>query len=232
VAGGGSRCSRLSDERSGRVSTATGSPCGLGGKGTRELSPTTTAGSGGYISKPKQQRKRMKAASNNPVRRGGRKRVLIVNGVSLWREALKSNINRSPDLEICGEAFDERSAFEQVSRLQPDLVLSEILRPQDLGFIHELHRLHPRLPILAFSFRDEEGYAARALEDGARGFLMKGVRGNVLVAGIRKVLKGELALSSRMAVRLRCKRVRVCKDHTTRARMLGGPEGLAHRMSA
>lgn len=145
----------------------------------------------------------MKAVAKTPVRRRDRKRVFIVNGVSIWREALTSTIRRSPGLEVCGEAFDERSAFEQVNRLQPDLVLSEILRPQDLGFIHELHRLHPRLPILAVSFRDEEAYAARALQAGASGFLMKGARGEVLVAGIRKVLKGGLALSPRMAVRLR-----------------------------
>lgn len=94
-----------------------------------------------------------------------------------------------------------------MSRLRPDPVLSEILRPQDLGFVHELHRRHPRLPILAFSFRDEEAYAAQAVEVGARGYLMKGVRGNVLVAGIRKVLKGGLALSPHIAARLRRKGV-------------------------
>lgn len=155
----------------------------------------------------------MKTTSKIPLgRRGGRKRVLIVNGVSIWREALTSTINQSPGLDVCGEAFDEKSAFELVRRLQPDLVLSEILRPQDLGFVHDLHRLYPRLPILAFSLRDEEAYAARALEAGARGFLMKGVPGDVLVAGIREVLKGRLVFSPRMAARLRRKGVGLHQD--------------------
>ena len=83
-----------------------------------------------------------------------RRRIFIVNGAPIWHEALTHLISRASDLKVCGEAFDEKSALEQVKHVQPDLVLSEILRPEDLRFIHELHRQHPRLPIQAFSFRD------------------------------------------------------------------------------
>jgi len=126
-----------------------------------------------------------------------------VNGVGLVRVGITSWINACPDLCVCGEAHDERTALERVRSLRPSLVLTEILRPQDLGFIRELHLRHPRLPILAFSYRDEEMYAPRALEAGAHGYLMKGVNGDTLVAGIRKVLKGRVALSPVMAARLR-----------------------------
>jgi len=145
----------------------------------------------------------MKTATQKAIQRPPAGRIFIVNGVSIWREALLNAINRAPDLEVCGLAFDELSAYEQVSRLRPHLILTEILRPQDLGFIRELHRRHPRLPILAFSFRDEEAYAPRALEAGACGYLMKDAGGDTLLAGIRKALKGRRVLSPVMAQRLR-----------------------------
>lgn len=147
----------------------------------------------------------MKATAQKPIYRIPRQRILIVNGVTVWREALTNRINRSPGLSVCGEAFDEKTAYEKISLLRPHLVISEILRPQNLGFIRDLHRRHPRLAILALSMRDEEAYAPRALEAGARGYLMKGVDGDTLVAGIRKVLNGRRVLCPAMAARLRRK---------------------------
>ena len=141
-------------------------------------------------------------AATRARRRPRRRRILIVNGVTAWREVIASRIKGCPDLKVCGEALGEEAAFERVSTLRPSLVLTEIMRPQDLGFIRELHHRHPRLPILAFSFRDEEAYAPLALEAGARGYLMKDVDGHTLVAGIRKALNGRVALSPIMAARL------------------------------
>jgi DNA-binding NarL/FixJ family response regulator len=57
----------------------------------------------------------MKVVAKSPAQRGVRKRILVVNGVSLWREALTSTINKSPDLEVCGEAFDEKSAYQMTA---------------------------------------------------------------------------------------------------------------------
>jgi DNA-binding NarL/FixJ family response regulator len=145
----------------------------------------------------------MEASARTRVRRRPRRRrILIVNGVTVWREALTSRINRSAGLTVCGEAIGEQAAFDKVSRLRPSLVVTEIFRAQDLGFVKELHQRHPRLPILVFSFRDEEAYAPLALEVGARGYLPKGVDGDTLVAGIRKVLKGGVALRRDLAARL------------------------------
>jgi DNA-binding NarL/FixJ family response regulator len=126
-----------------------------------------------------------------------------VIGTPAVREAVASWINRSPDLRVGGHAVGEKAAFEQINRLRPDLVLTEMLRPEECGFIQELHRRHPRLLILVFSQRDEEAYAPLALEAGARGYLMKGVDGDTLVTGIRKVLNGQVVLSHAMGVHLR-----------------------------
>jgi two-component system, NarL family, invasion response regulator UvrY len=128
---------------------------------------------------------------------------LIVDDMTAVLIAVGNWINRFSDLRVCGKALGEKAAAACVNKLRPSLVLTEIMRPETFGFINELHRCHPRMPILVFSGRDEEVYARRALEVGACGYLMKGVDGDTLVAGIRDALKGRVVLSRAMASRLR-----------------------------
>jgi DNA-binding NarL/FixJ family response regulator len=130
-------------------------------------------------------------------------RILIVDDMAAVCVAVTNWLNRFPDLHVCGHAGSEETALTKITALHPGLVLSEMLRPKECGFIQELHRRHPRLPILVFSHRDEEAYAPLALEAGACGYLMKGVDGDMLVAGIRDALKGRVVLSRAMAARLR-----------------------------
>lgn len=147
----------------------------------------------------------MKATAKTPTRRDRRqppRRILIVNGTKVWCDALSSRISRYPGLQVCGEALGEQAGLAMVGRLRPSLLLTEIVRAQDLGFIREVHRQHRRLPILVLSFRDEEAYAPLALQAGARGYLMKGVDGDTLVKGIRKALNGQMVLSPFMRRRL------------------------------
>ena len=55
------------------------------------------------------------------------------------------------------------------------------------------------MPVLVVSMHDEAVYAERALRAGARGYVMKQEPGNVLVAAIREVLKGNFYLSKQIA---------------------------------
>jgi len=146
----------------------------------------------------------MKTKTRAPSQRRGegkRSGILIVDDMTAVRKAVGKWINRFPDLQVCGQAMGEKAAFDKINELRPGLVLTEILRPRDLGFIRELHRRYPRLPILVFSHQDEEAYASRAVAVGARGYLMKGVDGDRLVAGIRSALKGRVVLSHAMFAR-------------------------------
>ena len=126
-----------------------------------------------------------------------RRRVLLVDRHALMRCAATGWINSCSSLEVCGTADDKAQAFRSVKRLHPDVVVSEILQPQDLGFIRELHRRHPRLPILVFSMRDEAVYGARARAAGAGGYLMKAAGGDKLVRSIRALLRGRIGAGRR-----------------------------------
>ena len=120
---------------------------------------------------------------------GRRRRIFLVDRHTLMRRAAAGWINQCSELEVCGTAGRMANAFHAVRQLRPDLVVSEIMRPQDLGFIRELHRRHPGLPILVFSIQDPELFGARARRAGARGFLTKAAGGGQLVNRIRALLR-------------------------------------------
>ena len=133
---------------------------------------------------------------------GNRERIFIVDDQPLMRIAVTDWINRTDDLELCGEADNTEHALKVLDRMRPSLVLTEIMQPQDFSFIQSLHRRHHRLPILVFSFRDEAWYAPRALAAGACGFLMKNVEGPRLMAGIHDALNGRLVFSPEVRTHL------------------------------
>jgi len=131
-----------------------------------------------------------------------RERIFIVDGHPLMRIAVTDWINRTDDLELCGEADSAEHALKALAKVKPSLVLTEIMQPHDLSFIQSLHRRHHRLPILVFSFRDETWYAPRALAAGACGYLMKNVGGAQLLAGIHDALSGHFVFSPEIKGRL------------------------------
>jgi len=118
-----------------------------------------------------------------------RRRVFLVDRHVLTRSAEAGWINRCSGLQVCGTAGGTVQAFRAVKLLRPDVVVTEIMRPHDLSFIRELHRRHPRLPILVFSMLDEAVYAARARAAGAYGYLTKEAKLGELARSIRAALR-------------------------------------------
>jgi DNA-binding NarL/FixJ family response regulator len=139
---------------------------------------------------------------------GKPKRVFLADQFPIVRLAVAEWLNRTPDLVVCGAADNATTALNSIRRLKPDIVVTEIFGQQDCRFIQTLHRRHPHLPILVFSFRDEAWYAPRALEAGADGYLMKGASVDGLVNGIRRTLEGRMVLSPNMRYKLLVKCVR------------------------
>src|SRR5712692_10240028 len=133
-----------------------------------------------------------------------RKRILLVDDHPMLRAGLAQLINNQADMQACGEAGHPTEAFDQLSKCQPDLILTDLTMPGRSGieFIKDLLALHPERPILVISMHDEMIYAERVLRAGARGYVMKESGGENLLAAIRQVLSGQVYLSARMASRI------------------------------
>ena len=133
-----------------------------------------------------------------------KKRVLIVDDHPILRKGLSLLINQETDLMVGGEAEDARRAIEQIDALKPDLVIVDISLPgiDGIELLRRIKQRYGELPTLVVSMHDESVFAERALRAGARGYIMKQeALENVLVA-IRKVLGGEIFVSSRIATRM------------------------------
>jgi len=136
-------------------------------------------------------------------------RVFLVDDHPLVRESLASLIEQQADLTVCGEAENAPAALARIGAAVPDVAIVDLSLEGGSGLelIKNLRQVHPEVAVLVLSMHDEDLYAERALRAGARGYIMKReVTGNVILA-IRRVLRGEVYLSARMATALATKLV-------------------------
>jgi DNA-binding NarL/FixJ family response regulator len=133
-----------------------------------------------------------------------RKRILVVDDHAVVREGLVAQINREPDLLVCGEAGNARDALSLAEALRPDLVLADITLPgrNGLEFIRDLRAVQPALPVLVLSMHDPSLFAERVLRAGGRGYISKQQSGQRLLTAIRRVLLGQIYLSDEVSTRL------------------------------
>jgi len=133
-----------------------------------------------------------------------RRTILIVDDHALLRRGLTSLIESEPDLVVCGEAASCWAALDAIRESPPDLVIVDLaLEGSDgLDLVKEMKRHHPDIPALVLSMHDEAVYAERALQAGAKGYIMKREPTEALVRAIRQVLGGEIAVSSHIVTGL------------------------------
>ena len=119
------------------------------------------------------------------------------------REMLAELVQEDLGLRLCDTARTAEEALEALlemtSEAAPDLVLVDLSLPGMNGFelIAELLHRHPHLTTLVLSGQTDVVYARRALEAGAKGFVLKGDP-LALAEGVRHVLGGGVYLSERM----------------------------------
>ncbi len=126
-----------------------------------------------------------------------KRRILLLDDHSVMRQGLKAIINHEPDLAVCGEAADARTALTMVEKAWPDLILVDISLPGTNGieFIKNLKSRYPEVSAVVLSMHDESLYAERALRAGALAYIQKKECAVELLKGIRSALKGDYHLS-------------------------------------
>jgi DNA-binding NarL/FixJ family response regulator len=139
-----------------------------------------------------------------PAAAPARCRILVIDDHPFMRAGLAQLIDRQPDMQVCGEAGSPAEAVRELARCRPDLVLTDITMPgrSGLEFIKDLLATDPKMPVLVISMHDEAIYAERVLRAGARGYIMKEAGGDNLLAAIRRIMRGEVYLSSAMSARI------------------------------
>jgi DNA-binding NarL/FixJ family response regulator len=129
-----------------------------------------------------------------------RKRILVVDDHPLVRSGLCQAIAATADLEVCGEAEGWHEALGKIRFAAPDLIVLDLNLKDGSGWtlLEQLQAHGQLLPVLVLSVCDEQVYAQRLLQAGARGYLMKDTPIEDVLAAMRRILAGHLALSETM----------------------------------
>lgn len=131
-------------------------------------------------------------------------RLVLVDDHELVREGLKAMLSSTPQLEIVGEAGNASDALKVVAQSQPHLVLMDV-GMKDVNGIElttQLLAQHSGLLVLMLSMYDNPATVSRAMEAGARGYVLKDAPSEDIVRAIQCLMSGGTFLSSDVAGRL------------------------------
>jgi DNA-binding NarL/FixJ family response regulator len=105
-------------------------------------------------------------------------RLGISEDHTIVRWALREALGKADDIEVGGEAGTAAETLEMIQRDTPDVILLDITLPDRSGFdvLNDLRTKDTAPLVVVLTWHTEPSYAARAIADGAHGYLNKSVQ--------------------------------------------------------
>jgi DNA-binding NarL/FixJ family response regulator len=131
-------------------------------------------------------------------------RVMLVEDHAVVRQGLAALLSAEDGLEVVGAVGDGVAAVEMYARLRPDVVLMDLQMPKMGGVetIKKIRAEHPPARVIVLTTFDGDEDIYRALQAGARAYLLKGMPVEELVTTIHAVHKGKLHIPGPVAEKL------------------------------
>jgi len=131
-------------------------------------------------------------------------RIVIADDHLVVREGLQLILSGEDDFEVVGQATDGAAAVKLAEELKPDLVLMDLRMPgmDGLEAIEHILSHTPDMAIVILTTYNEDGLMIRGLRAGARGFLLKDTKRQVLFDTIRAAIRGETLLNAEILARV------------------------------
>lgn len=129
-----------------------------------------------------------------------KRRLVIVDDHTLFREGLKTLLHMEGDLEVVADLESAEDVVEVVWQMKPDVLLLDIRMPQGSGLdaVPAIVRINPGTQVLVLTACDEMEEHVRAFKLGARGVVLKDSARQTLIQAIRAVCRGEVWMDPRM----------------------------------
>jgi two-component system NarL family response regulator len=133
-----------------------------------------------------------------------RARVLVVDDHSLLRRGVANIINQEVDLEVVAEAADGLDGVEAFRAHRPDVTLMDLRMPgmEGVEAVRRIRELDAHARVIVLTTYDADEDIARALQAGAKAYILKDIAADALIACIRDVLAGKTYLAPTAAAKL------------------------------
>ncbi|MBV9762042.1 MAG: response regulator transcription factor [Acidobacteriaceae bacterium] len=131
-------------------------------------------------------------------------RIMVADDHNIVRAGLVALLRTVPDFEVVAEAADGKEAIEGFRRHHPDITLMDLRMPLISGVeaVTEIRRTSPGARIIVLTTFDGDEDIYRAIQAGAKAYLLKGMFGEELIEAILAVHAGKSRIPAPIAERL------------------------------
>lgn len=122
----------------------------------------------------------------------GKITIVIADDHKIVRDGLKSFLSKITDFEIVAEVQDGEQLLSVYENSMPDVALVDISMPRMNGLeaLRHLHEQNPMAKVIILSMHEEPDYIMKAIQNGAKGYLLKNTDEKELEMAIRTVAEG------------------------------------------
>ena len=131
-------------------------------------------------------------------------RIVIADDHPLFRSALRTLLEGSEEVEVIAEATDGKETLGLSRRLEPDLVLMDVIMPNMDGVAatRAIKAEHPRTIVLVMTASEDSEHLLSALRAGAGGYVLKSADPEWIMQAVHKALERKFPLDQEIATRL------------------------------
>lgn len=138
-----------------------------------------------------EEKKEVMVSESNPIR------VMLVDDHDMVRKGLAVFLKAKPDMELVAEARDGEEALRKCEKLQPDVILMDLVMPKMDGTTATrlIRERFPRVQVIALTSFQEKELVQEVLQAGAISYLLKDVSAHQLAEAIRGAYVGRPTLA-------------------------------------
>lgn len=125
-------------------------------------------------------------------------KIVLADDHQVVRKGFKALLASETDLVVVGEASDGLETIQMVEKLQPDILVLDLMMAglNGLEVTRQLSKKNPKIGIVILSMHSNEAYVLEALRSGARAYILKESPPEDLIQAVRDVYAGKQFLSA------------------------------------
>ncbi len=130
--------------------------------------------------------------------------IMLVDDHAIVRDGLKMIFETTDSYKVVAEAENGKRALELLKTVNPDLILLDLMMPEMNGieFLEEIVDKLQKLPVVVLTTINESDRIQKAIQLGAKGYLLKDASRDVLLRTVEAAIRGEMLLTEQISHQL------------------------------